>query len=72
MTTLMVYTLRKNTTEGLLNSSGRTEKEDHNVYLFVSQWEELDRIAEERDISRNELLRQILKEHLQEGGRNGV
>lgn len=68
----MVYTLRKNTTEGLLNSSGRTEKEDHNVYLFVSQWEELDRIAEERDISRNELLRQILKEHLQEGGRNGV
>ena len=72
MTTLMVYTLRKNTTEGLLNSSGRTEKEDHNVYLFVSQWEELDRIAEERDISRNELLRQILKEHLQEGGINGV
>ncbi|MFB6199889.1 MAG: ribbon-helix-helix protein, CopG family [Candidatus Nanohaloarchaea archaeon] len=60
-----MYSLKKNTTEGLFDNSGRKgEKEDHNVYLLVSQWEALDSIADEEGISRNKVLREILNDYL--------
>ncbi|MFB6182493.1 MAG: ribbon-helix-helix protein, CopG family [Candidatus Nanohaloarchaea archaeon] len=44
------------------------EKEDHNVYLFSWQFQALDRIAEERGVSRNQVLRDILSRELEEEG----
>lgn len=61
----MVYTLKKNTTESLFEDSGRTEKSDYNVYLYDSQWEALDHLADKTGKSRNQVLREILKEHFQ-------
>ncbi|MDY6769130.1 MAG: hypothetical protein SVW02_03435 [Candidatus Nanohaloarchaea archaeon] len=53
-------------------SFGRTdrlqEKEDHNVYLKMIHWEFLDRRAEERGVSRNQVLRDILDTQLVEDG----
>lgn len=60
----VTYQLRKNTVEGLLNSNGRSEeKESNNVYLKESHWKGLDKEAEKRGISRNQLLRNILDEY---------
>lgn len=62
-----MYKLRRNTTEPLFEGSGRTEKEDHNVYLFVSQWDALDQLAEVENKSRNQVLREILNDYFSRG-----
>lgn len=64
MVTLM-YQLRRNTDNVLDKNFGGSnceEKESSNVYLTTSQWEMLDKIAEEKGISRNKALRRILEE----------
>lgn len=60
----MTYRLKENTTDGIFEDSGRNEKEDHNINLFSWQFEALDNLAEERGVSRNQILREILQEHL--------
>lgn len=60
-----MYQLRKDTDNILDKDFGETsseEKKSSNVYLTTSQWEMLDKIAEEKGISRNKALRKILKE----------
>lgn len=64
----MTYRLKQNTTDSIFEDSGRTEKEDHNVNLFSWQFEALDKLAEEKGVSRNEILRRILSSHLQKDG----
>lgn len=65
----IMYRLRKNTRNGLLNSSDRKqEKSQSDVYLFNRQWDRLDQIAEEKSISRNEALRRVLTEYFQKNG----
>lgn len=58
----VTYKLRKNTTKGLFEDSGISEgkKEDHNVYLLISQWNELDKLAEETGKSRNQVIRDLI------------
>jgi metal-responsive CopG/Arc/MetJ family transcriptional regulator len=41
------------------------EKEDHNVYLRVSTWKQLDAIAESENKSRNQVIRDILRIELE-------
>lgn len=63
----LTYTLRKNTNKSFLNSSGESEeKEDHNVYLKKKHWNFLDSLAEDRNVSRNQVLRDILSRVLEE------
>lgn len=65
----IMYRLRKNTRNSLLNSSDRKqEKSQSDVYLFNRQWDRLDQIAEEKSISRNEALRRVLTEYFQKNG----
>lgn len=66
---MKMYSLKKNTTEGLFDNSGRNEeKEDHNVNLKEYQWTKLDEIAEANDISRNQLLRDIIDQYFAVNG----
>jgi hypothetical protein len=64
-----MYQLKKNTTNGLLNNSvEREEKRGHNVYLKASHWDFLDAEAERINDSRNQALRNILDQVMEEHG----
>lgn len=64
---IAVYQLKKNTVEGILKSSDtNSEKSYCNVYLYDFQWDALDRLADKKGKSRNQILREILQEHFHE------
>lgn len=56
------YELRKGT-KNFLNTQENPEFEDHNVNLKDYQWELVDEIAEEREVSRNQVFRNILDQY---------
>lgn len=62
-----MYQLKKNTTDSFLsNSVQEEEKSGRNIYLKNSQWKALDRLSEVRDVSRNQIIRDLLDEALPE------
>lgn len=61
-----MYTLQKGNKNAF--GSSREEKRNNSVYLRVSTWERIDEIAEDQDMSRNEVIRDILRDVLQEHG----
>ncbi|MFB6199910.1 MAG: hypothetical protein ABEJ83_03460 [Candidatus Nanohaloarchaea archaeon] len=58
-----MYELKQNLEQPLKEGFGEDSKEKRrcSINLFESQWEELDRLSEENNVSRNEVLRRILK-----------
>jgi len=65
-----LYKLQDNIKENsLINSlgeSGSEEKIDHNLYLKRSHWEFLDRLADLRGVSRNQVARDLLDSIMEE------
>lgn len=61
MVILLMYQLRKNTTSYFINDSDqKEEKIGKNLYLKKSHFHFLDSRAEEKGVSRNQALRDIL------------
>jgi metal-responsive CopG/Arc/MetJ family transcriptional regulator len=66
----MVYELKNDNADSFLNSEGENEgkesKESQNCYLLSRMFQTIDRRAEERGNSRNQVLRDILRDEFQE------
>lgn len=66
----MVYQLKtkKNSSNFLKNSNDtkKEEKSDSNLYLKNSHWRFLDRLAEEKGVSRNQVAREIMDSVMKE------
>jgi hypothetical protein len=57
-----MYKLKKGVKNELFEDD-EDELEDHNVNLKNYHWEELDKIAEEEDVSRNQVMRDIVDQY---------
>jgi hypothetical protein len=57
-----MYSLRKGNKNGLIDEE-EIEYEDHNINLKDYQWDQLDEIAEEKDESRNQVVRNIVDQY---------
>jgi hypothetical protein len=57
-----MYKLKKGVKNDLFDGD-EDELEDHNVNLRNYHWEELDKIAEEKDVSRNQVMRDIVDQY---------
>jgi len=66
-TVLIVYQLKTNCTDSFLTSSVQDQEEEKigkNLYLKKSHFDFLDHLAEQKDVSRNQALRDILDQEM--------
>lgn len=66
-TVLIVYQLKTNCTDSFLTASVQDQEEEKigkNLYLKKSHFDFLDHLADQKDVSRNQALRDILDKEM--------